>query len=426
MSRPGRSFRLTGPRHEHARIAELLRLQGYDFEPMGFYEAAMRLTEEPKPLGSSLAAAFGLIYVQDASSMLPPVLLDPEPGSPVLDMCAAPGGKTSLAAVLAGREGFVLGNEPTPSRLDTLRRNLATMNAVNTATCNAPGEKLKLLPDSWPFIQLDPPCSGWGTAEKNPKVMKLWKGDKVKPLVVLQRKLLEKAATLLKPGGRLMYSTCTTNPQENEEQVAYAQEKLGLTLLPLDLPGGFPCEIEGRSLPCLRITGETGKGQGFFLALFTKAEAREEEPLHTPRDEMARNRDALSTLLDRDALLEEGMCLDALPPGELRVFKDKVRLLHQHSEDLFAPSFRWAGFVLGRMAGGRFRPNPRVRMLLPPKPGPHALVIEATGILETLLSGGSVETEHQGPLAGLYFKDLPLGFVQIKGKRLLWSVGKGL
>lgn len=426
MSRPGRSFRFTGPAREHPRIAELLRLQGYDFEPMGFCDAAMRLTEEPKPLGSSLAAAFGLIYVQDASSMLPPLLLDPSPGSPVLDMCAAPGGKTSLAAVLTGRDGFVLGNEPTPSRLDTLRRNLATMNAVNTATCNAPGEKLKLLPDMWPFIQLDPPCSGWGTAEKNPKVMKLWKGDKVKPLVVLQRKLLEKAATLLKPGGRLMYSTCTTNPQENEEQVAYAQEKLGLTLLPLQLPEGFPCEVEDEAAPYLRISGEAGKGQGFFLALFTKSESSSDDPPEFSRDEMIRSRDTLSTLLDREALLDEGLCFDALPPGELRIFNDKVRLLHEHSEELFPPTFRWAGFVLGRMVGERFRPNPRARMLLPPQPELRDIVIEEVDIIEALLSGGSLPTTNEGPLAGLYFKDLPLGFVQIKGKRLLWSVGKGL
>lgn len=165
--------------------------------------------------------------------MLPPLALAPAEGAAVLDMCASPGSKTGFLAQLVGPGGFVLGNEPSRARLATLRANLHACNWPHAATCSYEGQALPLTPESWDWILLDPPCSGWGTVEKNPQVLTLWQGDKVKTLVGLQQMLLAHAARLLRPGGRLVYSTCTTNDEENEAQVRYAEEELGLRRLPL-------------------------------------------------------------------------------------------------------------------------------------------------------------------------------------------------
>jgi 16S rRNA (cytosine1407-C5)-methyltransferase len=282
-----RSFRLVCKESEVFPVEALLRSQGFVFEEDPFYPPARRLLRGPLPLGASLAAAFGCLYIQDRSSMLPPLVLAPPPGTAVLDMCASPGGKTGLLAQLAGPAGFILGNEPGKPRLATLRRNLLRQGLLACATSSYPGEALPLPEGIWPRILLDPPCSGWGTAEKHPRVLTLWREEKIAPLIRLQRRLLAEAARLLRPGGLLVYSTCTTNPAENEDQVLGARAEWGLEILPLEDPPGFVRFPAARPEAggCLRVGGD---GQGFFLALLRKPAPRREDlpDLSPPRPEV--------------------------------------------------------------------------------------------------------------------------------------------
>ncbi|MGE4293839.1 MAG: RsmB/NOP family class I SAM-dependent RNA methyltransferase, partial [Desulfovibrio sp.] len=223
-----RNFRLVCDEKHAAAVEALLSAQGFCFEPESFAPLARVLTHEPSPLGTSAAARFGRIYIQDRSSMLPALSLAPPRGSSVLDMCAAPGSKTGLLARLVGPQGFVLGCEPSTARMATLRATLRRAGAVQTATLHAASERLELGGPALDYVLLDPPCSGWGTEDKNPHARSLWSGEKTEPLIRLQRALLERAAALLRPGGRLVYSTCTTNEAENEAQVLWALENLGL------------------------------------------------------------------------------------------------------------------------------------------------------------------------------------------------------
>lgn len=254
-----RSFRLVCETRHIPLVEALLRAQGYEFEPEPFSPLCRRLCREPRPLGGSLAAFFGYIYIQDRSSMLPPLALAPRTGEAVLDVCASPGSKSGFLAQLTGPTGFVLANEPAPARLGTLRANLHQCNLLQAATCSYGGENLPLVPASWNAIQLDPPCSGWGTAEKHPRVLKLWQGDKLNSLIGLQRRLLRHAASLLAPGGRLVYSTCTTNEAENEAQVCFAEKELGLCAKRCRR---FPA-LPGKNAPTARARcGWTAKNRG--------------------------------------------------------------------------------------------------------------------------------------------------------------------
>ena len=283
----GRSFRLLCSPEETPRVEALLQAQGYRFEPEPFSPFCRRLLDEPRPLGASLAAFFGYIYIQDRSSMLPPLALAPEEGSCVLDVCASPGSKTGFLAQLVGKNGFVLGNEPSRARLATLRANMHACNLLSVSTCTYEGQALPLRPGSWEAIQLDPPCSGWGTVEKHPRVMELWQGEKVQPLVGLQRLLLRQASALLAPGGKLVYSTCTTNVAENEEQVRFAEEELGLERLALTPFPGFVWEELPGGEGTLRVDGQRSAAQGFYVALFRKPYGVVESvpaPLSEPSD----------------------------------------------------------------------------------------------------------------------------------------------
>ena len=416
MNASVRSFRLVCPAQQRAQVRALLSAQGFVFEQEPFLDFAFRLVEEPFPLGRSLAAFFGLIYIQDRSSMLPPIALNPAPGSGVLDCCASPGSKTGLLAQLVGKEGFVLGNEPTRSRLSTLRRNMQTLNLLHVVTCCWPGEALPLPLAGWDFIQLDPPCSGWGTVDKNPAVLKLWKGDKVQPLIALQRQLLQKAAALLRPGGRLVYSTCTTNVEENEKQVRFALESdLDLTLQPLSVPPGFAL-APPKQPGCDGVwrIDNASDGQGFFIAAFVKGGDPAplpflEGPATPPYQRVP------------DKILDEaGLDRTLLPQGDVAVFGDAVHFLPRQAVARLPAALRWQGAPLGKVSGGRPLFSPRLRGIAPDSCLPR-LVLEKTEEVEGLLQGRSLDTGIAGREAALFWRDLPLGRIRLKNGRALWT-----
>ena len=427
----GRSFRLLCSPEETPRVEALLQAQGYRFEPEPFSPFCRRLLDEPRPLGASLAAFFGYIYIQDRSSMLPPLALAPEEGSSVLDVCASPGSKTGFLAQLVGKNGFVLGNEPSRARLATLRANMHACNLLSVSTCTYEGQALPLRPGSWEAIQLDPPCSGWGTVEKHPRVMELWQGEKVQPLVGLQRLLLRQASALLAPGGKLVYSTCTTNVAENEEQVRFAEEELGLERLALTPFPGFVWEELPGGEGTLRVDGQRSAAQGFYVALFRKPYGVVESvpaPLSEPSDARSSRRGGKNPAkreqpgqeLPREALA--GPCCDPalLPPGRVMLYGDQVRFLPEDAARLLPPDMIWQGALLGKFAGGRLHPAPRLRALLPRRPDAGtALVLDSPDDLTALLSGQSRRTELEGREAALWWQDLPLGRVSLKQGRVV-------
>ena len=425
-----RSFRLVCPPDRVPQVEALLRAQGYDFEPEPFSPFCRRLLHEPRPLGSSLAAFFGYVYIQDRSSMLPPLALGLVPGESVLDVCASPGSKSGFLAQLTGPEGFVLANEPSPTRLGTLRANLHQCNLLQAATCSCGGEALPLAAASWRAILLDPPCSGWGTVEKHPRVLKLWQGDKLKALVSLQQRLLRHCAKLLAPGGRMVYSTCTTNEAENEAQVRFAEEELGLVRERLAPFPGFVWEERPGGEGTLRVDGARSQAQGFYLALLRKPATAPMPAEGTWPDQTApadKRPDRLSHRLKekgqplaRAALA--GPCCDpaALPPGDVVLFGEHLRFVPPQAS-LLPPALIWQGALLGRCPGGKqggLSLAPRLRLLLPTPPQPgSALVLEDISRIEALLQGQSIQCGLSGREAALWWRDLPLGRLALKQGR---------
>lgn len=413
---PNRSFRLVCPPEAVPAVEALLAAQGFVFEPEPFSPWCRRLLDEPGPLGASLAAFFGLIHIQDRSSMLPPLLLDPPAGASVLDMCAAPGGKTGFLAQLVGPDGFVLANEPSPDRLATLRQTLLRENLAQVATVSRTDLAPVLPEGAFSHILLDPPCSGWGTLDKHPQAAKIWRGDKVGSLVALQRVLLATASRLLAPGGRLLYSTCTTNVAENEEQTRFALDTLPLRALPLTPPPGFVFEAPHRPDidGILRVDSAASAAQGFYMALFQK-EGAPQAPALVPEGAFP------GTPVPPARLTEAGCDLSRLPAGAaLRAFTTNVFALPAPTAAL-PPDLRFQGFPLGTLSAGKFRPQARCRLLLPDFTPATGLNATELSRIEALLTGQSLPAEDVPSRPGLYCRDLPLGWLTRKGTRLLWS-----
>lgn len=409
-----RSFRIVSGPGQIPAVEALLAAEGYVFEPEPFSPFCRRLIFAPAPLGSSLAAFFGYIYIQDRSSMLPPLALAPGFGSAVLDMAASPGGKSGFLAQLAGESGMVLANEPSRERLATLEANLRRCNFLHAPTSSYGAENLPLAQESWPFILLDPPCSGWGTAEKNPRVMKIWRGEKIGRLTNLQRKMLAKAASLLAPGGTLLYSTCTTNPEENQEQTRFAMQELGLESVPIEPFPGFV--FEQTQAGALLVDGQASGAQGFYLSRLRKKNAA------VSIDAAAAGRPEHQTAAENGLPLSAlaGPVFDPtlLPPGDAAVFGDKVRFLPAARVVCLALGFRWKGALLGRWQHGGFTPEPRLRACLPPPERGSALVLDEVEPIRRILAGASYQTGIKERLAAVWWRDLPLGTCPVRQGRL--------
>ena len=185
------------------------------WEPMGYY-----YDPDSRP-GLHPFHEAGVYYLQEASAMAPVGLLDPQPGEKICDLCAAPGGKsTQIAARMAG-EGFLLCNEYNPKRAKILSRNIERMGIANALVTNEHPQKLAdRLPGFFDRVLIDAPCSGEGMFRKEEAAVTDWSEEAVKACAQRQREILHSGAQLVRPGGRLVYSTCTFAPEENEETVA--------------------------------------------------------------------------------------------------------------------------------------------------------------------------------------------------------------
>ena len=222
----------------------------------------------------------GLYYVQEPTAMAAVEVLDPKPGDWVLDLCAAPGGKsTQIGARLQGI-GLLVANELVNSRAGILSTNIERMGMANAIVTNEFPERLvDSFYESFDKILVDAPCSGEGMFRKDPGALADWSLERVDRCMGKQEKILESAHRLLKPGGVLVYSTCTFSPEENEQIIEAFIEKYRYTLQTIELPGitdhgrvDWTRKQQQDITKTLRIMPMTVKGEGHFIAKLIKSE----------------------------------------------------------------------------------------------------------------------------------------------------------
>ena len=236
----------------------------------------------------------GLYYIQEPSAMTPASLLPIEKGDKVLDICAAPGGKsTELGAKLAG-EGILVTNDISNSRAKALLKNIELFGISNALILSeAPNKLANYFPEYFDKILIDAPCSGEGMFRKSPAIMKNWEQYGVDYYNKLQKEIIIQAAKMLRTGGLILYSTCTFSPEEDEGTVAYlleefpefkvidclpdeaTQRKLGISYEGFDR--GKPEWVNGPEelKNCIRLWPHKINGEGHFIALLQKGEYKE-------------------------------------------------------------------------------------------------------------------------------------------------------
>ncbi len=214
--------------------------------------------------------AEGKVYLQSLSSMLPPLVLGPRPGADILDMAAAPGGKTTQMAALSGGAAHITACEMSAPRAEKLAHNLKLQGASNVNVMRTDARRLD---DFFRFDQilLDAPCSGSGTLDvRNPRLKERFTPKLVEKCRASQRALLDKALALLKPGECMVYSTCSVLEEENEGAVRRAIKGKPFEVVPAVLPGMDALPLLPCSLPGALCVGPTVDYEGFFLAKIKK------------------------------------------------------------------------------------------------------------------------------------------------------------
>ena len=226
----------------------------------------------------------GLYYLQEPSAMTPATVLPVVPGERVLDLCAAPGGKaTALGAKLRG-EGLLVANDISASRAKALLKNLEIFGISNSYVTNAVPERLaEQFEESFDKILVDAPCSGEGMFRKDLANARVWSLEKVEECAKTQHAIIRSAVSMLRPGGLLLYSTCTFSPEENEQTIAsLLANEPEMELLEIPWYEGFshgrPELADGNEalVRCVRIFPHKMAGEGHFLALLRKQRAGEE------------------------------------------------------------------------------------------------------------------------------------------------------
>jgi len=236
------------------------------WEPEGFY-----YDPDSRP-GLHVYHEAGVYYLQEASAMAPVALLDPRPGEKICDLCAAPGGKTTQIAGRMLGEGFLLCNEINPKRAKILSRNMERMAVSNALVTNEhPANLAKRLPGFFDRVLVDAPCSGEGMFRKEEAAVTDWSQETVEMCAWRQAEILHSAAQMVRPGGRLVYSTCTFAPEEDEQAVAaFLESHPDFIPEPMETPWFVPGENGSHRMWPHKLLGE-----GHFAAVLKKTGGEE-------------------------------------------------------------------------------------------------------------------------------------------------------
>jgi NOL1/NOP2/sun family putative RNA methylase len=422
---------------------ELAAVLGVDLEPVPWSAGAFFLPAGVRA-GTTPAHAAGLLYLQEPSALLPVEALEVRPGQRVLDLAAAPGGKTTQIAGRLGAAGVVVANEVERGRLQALAGNLDRWGSWRVAVCNEPVERLaERLAGSWfDRVLLDAPCSGEGLFRRGPAARAQWRPGHVRGSAERQRHLLRHAASLVRPGGVLVYSTCTFAPEENEQQVAtFLAEQEGWELLEIPWREGFapgrpdwcqegPPELERT----VRLWPHRLRGDGHFVARLgrrgegppagpsgpsVQAAGR---PAAAPRRARDRRHGAGETLAAWEAFAADTMREPLAAPMLAR-----ERAFLVPDERLAAADLRWfrPGLPLGRSRPGRFEPAHALALALRPAAVRRHLRLDPRRARD-FLRGETLPCDEPAGWTLVAMGDWPLGWGRVAGGALKSQVPRGL
>lgn len=381
----------------------------------------------------------GAFYIQEPSAMSAVELLDVRPGQRICDLCAAPGGKTSQIAGKMQGQGLLVSNEFYASRAKVLAQNIERMGIANAVAFNETTEHLAgSFPGFFDRILVDAPCSGEGMFRKEPESALEWSPENVALCAKRQQEILCHAAKMLKPGGILVYSTCTFAPEENEQNICrfvQSHPEFALEEAGIGEAGGLA--------KTYRLWPHKMRGEGHFLARMRKAETAEDpgvdfrgkaEKKSRPKRKAATDRDsALPTIRLEDAVSgfldfqEETLRinLEDKLAGRYALFSEQLYRLPEGTPDLAGLKIARAGLHLGTCKKNRFEPSHALALYLRPEEVKQCVSLAGGDPLK-YLHGETVSCGGQKGWTLVCVDGLSLGWGKAQGQVVKNHYPKGL
>lgn len=310
----------------------------------------------------------GLYYLQEPSAMTPASRLPIEPGDKVLDVCAAPGGKATELGARLGEDGVLIANDISNSRARGLLKNLELFGIGNMMVISEePGKLMDFFPEYFDKILIDAPCSGEGMFRKEKKMVKAWEEHGPEFFSKLQRSIITQAAAMLKPGGMLLYSTCTFDSLENEQTIEFLLEQFPqFTICEMDGYEGFaqgrPEETKSKNpdmTKTVRIFPHKMQGEGHYLALLKKGNTDDAFTVRVPMQESKPMKKIPEEL--------EAFFKDVtwnIDSRRLDIRDERVYYMPRELPELKGIRFLRSGLLLGELKKKRFEPSQALAMCL--------------------------------------------------------------
>lgn len=362
--------------------------------------------------GNNIDHLAGWIYSQDPSAMHVAQFAQPNPHERVLDLCAAPGGKTTQLAALMQDTGLLVANEINRSRARVLSSNVERWGLQHTlVTNNSPQELAKYFPEFFDCIVVDAPCSGEGLFRKDSEAMQYWSLEYVQKCAQRQRQILIEAVKMLRPGGRLIYSTCTFAPEEDEQNINWLTQKFNLTILPLHHYEGMDCgrpEWGDNNLElckAVRLFPHHYQGEGHFICALQKAG----NAVATSTAKM--NTTKLPNLKLWQEFVDHTLVdvhFDSLIVQKNTLYNAALEFSQHH------PQIVRNGLMLGEFKKNRFEPNHALVLALKPTQFQQVIELEAEQF-QHFIHGEALIIDNQG-----YNK----GWVAVSFEHKIFSWGK--
>lgn len=421
LEKPSQAGLRINPLREAAAQEALSKYAGAKVE---WYPEWGRYVAGGRP-GADVAHFAGAYYMQDPSAMSAVAALAPKKGDMILDLCAAPGGKSGQIAAGVGVEGVLVSNEVETSRARMLAGNLERLGIPNAAVVSAmPDVLAEKWPETFDAVLCDAPCSGEGMFRRDPGAREEWNERSPEGCAARQRPILEAAVAMLKPGGRLLYSTCTFNVHENEENVQWLLETH-----PELRPADFELPGVGKSENgCIRLWPHKIDGEGHFAALLIKdgaERAPRKERKKGGKKQIKENADAPLALA---RLAKETRCdfgrYDGWKP---EIMEDRLMLVPPQMPDTSGIYCLRRGLPVGRIGRSHVEPDHSLAMALLPQEAGHSLSLNDEQT-EVWIRGETLDIELNNGARWVWMhKDgLPLGWGKYSAGQIKNHLPKGL
>lgn len=407
---PAKGIRINPLKSDADTVKRAIECVQSPFSPLSYY-----IKEESK-VGRMPLHAAGAFYSQEPSASSAVTVLAPRPGDKVLDMCAAPGGKSTQIAALLDGKGLLWSNEAIRSRANILLSNIERMGVRNAVVSSAYPDVIERgLAGYFDKVLVDAPCSGEGMFRKNPEAVAEWSGEHVASCAVRQRAILNCAAGCVREGGVLVYSTCTFSLEENEYTAAgFLKDHPEFEQAEIRTGFGRP-GTDGKSLRIMPMDG----GEGHFIAKFIRRGRNEEHP------ENYRSDNSKNTGIPMAEDLYKQIFKDPVY-GRIESIGQRFVILPDELPELKNLGVIRAGVLLGESAGKRMEPHHSLFMAHKPEECRNSLDFSSDAPeLQRYLHGEEVPCETKG-YTGVSVSGVTLGFGKASGGMLKNKYPKGL